>query len=442
MGYEQEEYIGQSTKKYYANPEDYDAVGRLQQDAIRKGDDMISTEVMVRRKDGKVIPAELTASYYREEGKLSLITACVRDISERKQAEKKLAKSEAKYRNLVDNSLVGVFTTTIDGRLIFVNNAMAQLFDFDSPEQMIAHGVFERWSDLKDRERMLAELQKHGRVTNFETETITHTDRHIHVLFSAKQIGENIIGMMMDITERRKAEQKITDYQHRLKTLASQLTIAEEKERRTIATDLHDNVGQSLALTRMQLASARKSTSDSRLADKLDDISDTLLKCIKDTKNLLFELSSPTMYKMGLSSAISEWLEVQIEGKHDLKTAFIDNIPDNRGKTLDSDVRTMLFRNLRELVINVIKHARANKVSVRLEDRSPSIRIIVEDDGIGFDPRLVTQGESKTGGFGLFSVNELMSDLGGSLRIVSEPGKGCTAILSAPFSADDNEKRR
>jgi signal transduction histidine kinase len=201
-------------------------------------------------------------------------------------------------------------------------------------------------------------------------------------------------------------------------------------------------VGQSLALTRMQLASARKSTSDSRLADKLDDISDTLLKCIKDTKNLLFELSSPTMYKMGLSSAISEWLEVQIEGKHDLKTAFIDNIPDNRGKTLDSDVRTMLFRNVRELVINVIKHARANKVSVRLEDRSPSIRIIVEDDGIGFDPRLVTQGESKTGGFGLFSVNELMSDLGGSLRIVSEPGKGCTAILSAPFSADDNEKRR
>ena len=227
-----------------------------------------------------------------------------------------------------------------------------------------------------------------------------------------------------------------------MKTLASQLTIAEEKERRAIAAALHDNVGQSLALTRMQLASARKSTSDSRLADKLDDISDTLLKCIKDTKNLLFELSSPTMYKMGLSSAISEWLEVQIEGKHDLKTAFIDNIPDNRGKTLDSDVRTMLFRNVRELVINVIKHARANKVSVRLEDRSPSIRIIVEDDGIGFDPRLVTQGESKTGGFGLFSVNELMSDLGGSLRIVSEPGKGCTAILSAPFSADDNEKRR
>jgi PAS domain S-box-containing protein len=441
LGYEPEEYIGQSTKKYYANPEDYDAVGRLQQAAIRKGDDVIRSEVMALRKDGRVIPAELTATFYREEGKLSLITALVRDISERKQAEEKLAKSEKKYRSLVDNSIVGVFTSAIDGRLIFVNDAMAQMLDFDSPEQMIAHGSFERWSDPKDRERMLVELQKHGRVTNFEAETITHDNRHLHVLFSAKQIGENIFGMMMDITERKQAEQKIIDYQQRLKALASQLTIAEDKERRAIAADLHDQVGQSLALVRIQLASARKFTSDSKLADKLDDISDTLLKCIKDTKQLLFELSSPTMHKMGLSSAISEWLEVQIEGKHDLKTEFINNIPDNRRKKLDSDVRTILFRNARELVINVIKHARANKVSVRLENRSPSIRIIVEDDGIGFDPRVVTQAGSKTGGFGLFSVKELMSDLGGSLRIVSERGKGCTAILSAPFIVNDSRGR-
>ncbi len=245
----------------------------------------------------------------------------------------------------------------------------------------------------------------------------------------------------MDITDRKLAEQKIIDYQQRLKALAAQLTIAEEKERRAIATNLHDHVGQSLALARIQLTSARKSTSDSKLADKLDDISDTLLKSIKDTKQLLFELSSPTMHKMGLSSAISEWLEVQIEGKHDLKAEFICNITDNRRKKLDSDVRTILFRNTRELVINVIKHARANKISVRLEDRSPSIRILVEDDGIGFDPRAVTQAGSKTGGFGLFSVEELMSDLGGSLRIVSKPGKGCTAILSAPFIVNHSRGR-
>ena len=129
------------------------------------------------------------------------------EIDERKQAEKELARSEAKYRGLVDNSMVGVFTTTPDGRFTFANDAMARMFDFDSTEQMIAHGSLERWSDLRDRERMLAALQKHGSVANFEAETITHTDRHIHVLFSARKIGNDIYGMVMDITDRKQVEE-------------------------------------------------------------------------------------------------------------------------------------------------------------------------------------------------------------------------------------------
>jgi PAS domain S-box-containing protein len=433
MGYEPEEYIGESTKKYFANPEDYDVVGELQKDALREGKDLIRTEIMARRKDGRVIPAELTATFYREKGRADLVTAMVRDITERKQAEENLAKSEAKYRGLVDNSLVGVFTSTLDDRFTFVNDAMARMFDFDNTELMIAQGFLERWSDPKDRERMLAELEKHGMVTNFEAETITHAGRHIHVLFSAKKLGNDIFGMVMDITTRKQAEQKVIDYQQRLKALASQLTIAEEKQRRIIAAGIHDQVGQSLALARMQIASARKSTSDSKLADKLEDISDTLLKSIENVRMFMLDLSSPAIHQVGLSSAISEWLESQIVNRHSLTIEFIDNVSENRRKTLDPKTRTILFRNVKELVVNVLKHARANKVSVRLEDRNTSIRIIVEDDGIGFEPSAVTQAGSETGGFGLFSIEELMADLGGDLKIVSGPGKGCTAILSAPL---------
>jgi len=347
-----------------------------------------------------------------------------------------LAKSEARYRGLVDNSMVGVFATTLDGRFTFVNDAMARMFEFDSTEVMIAHGSLERWKDLKDRERMLAELQQHGRVTNFEAETITTTDRHIHVLFSARQVGNDIIGMVMDITERKQTEQKIIDYQRRLKTLASQLTIAEEKERRATAADLHDRVCQSLVLVNMQLDSARRSAPELKLSDKLDDIADTILESLRDTKLLMLELSSSSMHEIGLSSAISEWLEIQIGKRHGLQTEFIDHLPESRRKKLDVKVRTLLFRNVRELLVNVVKHARANKVCVRLEDRSPSIRIIVEDDGIGFEPNPVNHARSEMGGFGIFSIEELMADLGGSLKIVSKPGKGCTAILSAPFGGD------
>jgi PAS domain S-box-containing protein len=477
-----------------------------------------------------------------------------------------LAESEARYRSLVENALVGVFNSTLDGRFTFVNDAMARMFDFDTPEQMIAQGALGRWRDQKDRERMLAEFQQQGEVTNFEAETTTHTDRKIDVIFSAKQIGNDIFGMVMDITrrkriekelqksydllkhllssipdtvfsvrlpervvewaedsyntmglgqnprhvqgqstqkyfaspedyknfgeiqrqairegkrymrtevmlcrkdgthfpaevtgtfykengevkritalarditDRKQAEQKLLDYQQRLKALASQLTIAEEKERRVIATDLHDHVGQSLALARLQLASARKMVSESTLADTLADVSNTLLNTLEDTQLLMLKLSSSSMHETGFSAAISEWLETQIGNRYSLKTEFIDNIPDNRKSALDENVRTLLFRNVRELVVNVVKHAHAKKVSVRLEDRSSNIRIIVEDDGIGFEPHAVIHGGRKIGGFGLFSIEELMADLGGNLKIVSEPGKGCTAILSAPFSVDD-----
>ena len=161
-----------------------------------------------------------------------------------------LAESEAKYRGLVDNSIVGVFTTTIDGRFTFVNDAMARMFDFDTPETMIAQRSLERWRDPKDRERMLAELQQHGSVTNFEAETITHTDRHIHVLFSAKQVGNDIIGMVMDITERKQAETKLQKAYTEIEQLQMQLQAesAYLQEEIKLEHNFENIIGQSDAL--------------------------------------------------------------------------------------------------------------------------------------------------------------------------------------------------
>ncbi len=172
------------------------------------------------------------------------------EINERKQAEKKLTKSEAKYRGLVDNSIVGVFSTTIDGRFTFVNDAMAKMFDFDNPETMIAQRSLERWRDPKDRERMLAELQQHGRVTNFEAETITHTDRKIHVLFSAKQVGNDIRGMVMDITERKQAETKLQEACTEIEQLQMQLQAesAYLQEEIKLEHNFENIIGQSDAL--------------------------------------------------------------------------------------------------------------------------------------------------------------------------------------------------
>jgi len=133
----------------------------------------------------------------------------VQDITERKVIENELKNNEKKYRVLVDNSLVGVFASTIDGRFIFVNDALSRMFDYDSPEQMITDGPLVLWSDPKQRSQLMNALQKYGSVTNFEAVANTHTDRHVDTLFSAQLIDDKIYGMVMDITERKQVDEKL-----------------------------------------------------------------------------------------------------------------------------------------------------------------------------------------------------------------------------------------
>jgi len=131
------------------------------------------------------------------------------DITERKKAEEDLRESEAKYRDLVESSLLGVFQSKLGGEFVFVNDALARMYDFDSPEQMMAEVTLPRWKDPKHREQMVAAIQEHGSVSNFEAETISHTGRHIHIIFSAKLHADHISGMVLDITARKLAEKEL-----------------------------------------------------------------------------------------------------------------------------------------------------------------------------------------------------------------------------------------
>jgi signal transduction histidine kinase len=247
--------------------------------------------------------------------------------------------------------------------------------------------------------------------------------------------------LRIEIEERRKAKKELKGYQESLKALISQLTVTEERDRRQIAADLHDHIGQSLALARIQLANAIKSTSDSGMKAILEDISKTLLKNTQDVRNIILELSSPSMNEIGLAAAISEWLEDQVGRRYGLETEFIDYIDDSQRITLNKDVRAVLFRNVRELLTNVIKHAQANKVKVSLEQEGDNLKVFVQDDGVGFDPHGLSSGMKCKGGFGLFSIQERMTELGGSLEVMSGPGKGCKAVLAMPGALCTHEVR-
>jgi len=239
--------------------------------------------------------------------------------------------------------------------------------------------------------------------------------------------------------ERKRAEKRAKEYQAQLKSLASELTLAEEHERHRLATKLHDQVTQSLALAKIKLDTLHAAVSSQPLAQALEDISGSLEKAIQDTRSLTFDLSNPILYELGFEAAVAEWLNEQVRDKHGIATEFQD---DGQPKPLDDDVRMLLFRNVRELLINVIKYANADKVTVRIRKIDDSIEVTVKDNGVGFDPMEARSMAAKRTEFGLFSVRESLEDMGGRFEIESKPGAGCKATMTAPLKGESRKKEK
>ena len=348
-----------------------------------------------------------------------------------------LFKSEQRYRQLVDSAMVGVFSSNFEGQFTYVNEALARMFDFDSAQQMTANGSLNRWKNLSQREQFLSELKAQGSVSNFQVEAITLTGRNIYVIFSAALFADTISGMVMDITQLKQAEQSNLEYQQKLKSLAFQLTLAEEQERHRIAIEIHDHFGQSLVFYRVQLAQLRKQVAEQKALELIDELSQSFLHMIHDTKDLVFELSSPLLHEVGLSSAISQWLTEQIGDKYNLETDFNNH---SQIELQDQELKNLLFRNVRELLFNTVKHAHATKIFVTIESNDNNLEIIIQDDGVGFVVKDAPKMNSPGSQFGLFSIYERMDNVGGSLIIESAPGNGCKAILSVPIQDHTAEK--
>lgn len=233
--------------------------------------------------------------------------------------------------------------------------------------------------------------------------------------------------------ERKRAEKRFLDYQAQLRSLASELSLAEERERRRIATELHDQISQSLVVSKMKVDRLYESASDEELNKALGEIADALSRTIADTRSLVFEVHSPLLALLGFETAMADWLLEQIQEKHGIASEFED---DGQPKPLDDDLRAVLFRDVRELLHNVVRHAHAHKVKVSTRKVGNQICVSVEDDGIGFDPGKVAAMEGKTGGFGLFSIRERLEEFGGRIEIDSEPSHGARIMIMAPLKQE------
>lgn len=212
-----------------------------------------------------------------------------------------------------------------------------------------------------------------------------------------------------------------------LTRLASELTLAEERERRRLAESLHDHVGQGLALLRHKLQALRDRLMFSGQEEDLNELLDLCGRTIHSVRTLTFDLSPPVLYELGLAEAL-DWLA---ERHDDRKGARVSFRAHGRGGALPRDLRVLVFSSVRELLLNALKHGRPHRVELLMGSDAEGVTVEVSDDGAGFDPRaLAARGRPE--GFGLFSIRERAAALRGFFEIHSSPGTGARAVLRIP----------
>jgi len=400
---------------------------------------------------------------FDDEGNIIGLIGIARDITEQKQTERVLRENQANLQALFDSVKDFLFVLDMEGRILRVNRVVLQRLGYSEAE-LLAEPVAkvhppDRYEEAgaiiadivagKRESCLIPLLAKDGTLIPVETTAAHGRWGQQDVLF----------GVSRDITERRRAEEALQKARDELEarveqrtadlakaneqllSLASELSLAEERLRRRIATDIHDHIGQNLAISKIKLESLRESMSSDELAATLDEIRELIAQTIESSRSLTFELSPPVLYELGFEAAV-EWLVRQARQKHGLSTDFNS---DGRPKPLSSNVCVLLFQAVRELLVNVAKHAQARNVTVSTRRVGDEVRVTVEDDGVGLDASKVSSRGSEAGGFGLFSIRERLGYIGGRLDIDSKPGAGTQVTLAVRIdhgNKDSREKRK
>jgi two-component system CheB/CheR fusion protein len=229
--------------------------------------------------------------------------------------------------------------------------------------------------------------------------------------------------------EQRVAERtaQAVEQAKKLQLLSAQLSLAEEVERRRIAEMLHEDLQQLLVAARMQLAALCRTRDASEREPIAREIADALERSFRLTRSLSVELAPPVLYEHGLAAAL-EWLAAETRKNYDVEVTVE---ADSSANPKAADVRIFLFRAVRELLLNSVKHATGSALHVTMQHLRPDkVRIIVADGGPGFDPTSLDAQLTGSQKFGLFNIRERVSSFGGEFHINSSPKRGTQITLS------------
>jgi len=440
-GYDSIEELRTTPVKKRYTPESY-AEFQIRKKKRQQGEyDPPEYEISIVRKNGEVRHLQVFRKEVLWNGKKQY-QAIYLDITERKWTEEALQESKELFEKTFVSQRDAIFLLDAINppTILDCNPAATEVFGYTRQEMVGRTMDFLHVDETAQKEfqgYLYQTIAERGFVHLFEFQ-MRRKDRKVfpteHSVIPLEDIqGKRIgwVGVVRDITERKQSAERILTYQEQLRSLTSELSLIEERERHHIATELHDNISQTLAITKIKLGMAQGLTSSTDWVGSLNEIGELVDQAIQYTRSLTFELSPPILYELGFEAA-AEWLTEQIQEQHHIEIGFED---DRRSKPMSEKIRIALFKATKELLINIVKHAQVSKAKVSIWREDNSIRIRVEDDGVGFS---TSEGKQlrKVSGFGLFNIRERIKYLGGDMVIESEPGRGTRVTLSAPLEEE------
>jgi PAS domain S-box-containing protein len=398
----------------------------------------VANHVDLVTRDGREIPVEHSAApILAGGGKVIGVVLVFRDVAERRQ-EQIATREQAALLELTQDS---VFVIDIDGRVLFWSRGAEVLFGYSKTQAVgkIAHELLctEFPQPLAD---IRSELMRAG---HWEGDLLKVAQDGRRIVVSGRwalQWGKRdqaprVLVISSDITERKRGEEALVLQREQLRALAERLQTVREEDRKKVARDLHDQIGQILTSIKMDLTWMTRhlpKTEDAvlaRVTESLQSINDG----VKSVRTICSGLRPGVLDDLGLAAAI-EWQASEFTARNGVQCEV--SVPP-LDLHLDGDRATATFRIFQECLTNVIRHAHASSVRVALRQEDENILLVVEDDGVGFCDTGIS---SSLGSLGLLGMKERAQFCGGDLNISSSPGNGTTVTVRVPMDIPRAER--
>jgi PAS domain S-box-containing protein len=390
-------------------------------------------EVLLSAGNGKRLFLEINSSSIRDQSGLTIgyVSIC-RDITEMHGVKEDLLSERQRFRDLIQNvpGVVYQWEENFDGTFGFtyVSPKLKEYFDTTAEEVFAGNSLIHP----DDRERFRESIEESNRTENpwnFEGRLLYPDGsikwwRGTSVMSTKTEKGRIYNGIIFDITGQKDMERMLMEEEAQKKSeLIKAIMEAQEKERREISSELHDNVNQILTTCKLMLEIARNNPSDPQF---IDGCYNNIHMVIQEIRNISHSLTPYTLQDLGLVPAIRELVErINQSGKLAIRL-FAD--PDIRENSLSPDIMLALFRIIQEKISNVLKHSRASELRIGISLRDSTVKLHLSDNGQGFDEKAVKKG------LGLNNIHHRVEYYKGSIQIVTAPGQGCEMTIELPCS--------